>query len=359
MPTTLTTDAQPIALPFTNIHLTQAINNLPPTFGQLAAEGFFPAEGIAGTVVEIDIVDGVITALPVRDPEAPSTVGRKDSERAIYMKVPSVPHLMTLTANDIRGILTRAGVVSGSAGAGNPATLASETNRYLERMRRKFDITIELMRMAALKGIIIDGEGTELYNLFTVFGVTQDTVDFDLDTSTTDVVAKCTEVVQLIEDSISDETFVGIEGRCSRSFFNKLISHPNVQKFWLQTEQAQMLANVMAGQDAQYRPREFVFGNIRFKEYTVNVPMWGGSSQRIIAADTCHFYPAGTMDSHATYVAPPVDIRVLTGGAAATDDLVHVTQEVLKHGAGIELKGQMNALPIWRRPKLLVKGITG
>jgi hypothetical protein len=83
--------------------------------------------------------------------------------------------------------------------------------------------------------------------------------------------------------------------------------------------------------------------------------MWGGTSARIVEANTGYAFPTGTVDSHITYAAPPLDIRVLDGEPAPEDDLIHITTEVMKHGAGIEFKAQMNPLPLWRRPNLLVK----
>jgi hypothetical protein len=146
-----------------------------------------------------------------------------------------------------------------------------------------------------------------------------------------------------------------IEARVSRQFFNLLVQHPKVEKFYLQAEQALNLVNLARGQDGSYRPRSFTFGNITFIEYSAVIPMWGGTSTPLIAATKGHAYPAGTQDSHVTYVSPPEDIRVLDGSAADVADAIHITTEPMKHGKGVEMLGQMNALPIWRRPKLLVE----
>jgi hypothetical protein len=116
-----------------------------------------------------------------------------------------------------------------------------------------------------------------------------------------------------------------------------------------------MLANIARGQDGGYRPRRFEFGGITFIEYPAVVPFFGGTATRLVTNGEGHAYPAGTMDSHTTYVAPPEDIRELDGSAASVDDLIHITTEPMKHGKGVEMLGQMNALPFWKRPKLLVK----
>ncbi|MDP1738909.1 MAG: major capsid protein [Caulobacter sp.] len=349
MTTTVITDTPEIVLPFTGVHYTNAINQLPSQFGQMAAEGMFPVEPMASALVEVDISAGVISALPVTDPEAPSTFSRKNTEEARYFRVPNISHLHTLKAADIRGILEKA------ARSANPKTLIGETNKELIKLRRKADITLELMRTSALKGVVVDGAGTEIYNFFTAFGVTKKVVYFDLGTTTTKVLDKCQEVIGHIEDNLSDETMTNVAAKVSTQFFNKLIGHAKVEPYWLNWQAASALANPATIMDGQYRPRIFTFGNITFVENSANVPMWGGSSSRIITAGLGHAYPVGTGDTHYTYAAPPVDIRALNAPGSSDTDLLHVTDKYLDHGAGLELKGQMNCLPLWRRPALLVE----
>lgn len=349
MSTNVVTDTQPIVLPYTSVHYTNAINQLPSQFGQLAAEGMFPVESMSGPIVEVDIENGVISALPVTDPEAPSTFAKKNTGHALFFRVPNISHLHTIRAADIRGMLQKANRRA------DPKTLAGEVNKELAKLRRKADITLELMRMSSLKGVLIDGAGNEIYDFYNAFGVTKKVVYFDLGTAGTNVLDKCQEVIGHIEGNLSDETMTNVVAKVSTQFFNKLIAHAKVEKFWLNWQAAQALANPATIADGQYRPRVFTFGNITFVEYSANVPMWGGTSSRIIEAGKGHAYPAGTGDTHYTYAAPPVDIRALDMPGSSDEDILHVTDKYLDHGAGLELKGQLNAMPLWRRPALLVE----
>lgn len=350
MSTNVITQNDTIVLPYTNVELTSAVNNLPPTFGRLNAAGMFAPVGLATSIVEIDIENGVISALPVTNDGKPSTVAKKDTGNALFFKIPNISHLDNIMAGEIRNMLMIYNRTK------LPATLATLMNKRLQqRMRPKFDITLELMRMSSLKGQIIDGAGTVLYDLFTAFGVAQPTVNFQFSSDTFDVRKACGAVVGLMEDNLSDEVMTGVKAYVDSGFFDKLVGHPRVEKFYLNWQASEELSNPKRGTDGTYRPRTFAFGNVLFEEYRANVPMWGGGNQRIIDADTGHAFPMGTIDSDATYTAPPLDVRELDGSAAGTDDLIHITTELLKHGEGQELKGQMNALPLWRRPKLLVK----
>lgn len=349
MDTTVTTVSSPVSLPFTDIELTDAINNLPTPFGQLTGEGFFPGEGIASQTFEVDIIDGVLSALPVTG-DGPPTVAKHDSMNARIFKVPSIQHFDNIKAADVRGWLQMA-----NRARNGPETLATLMNRRLQRFKQKFNLTWELMRMGALKGQIVDGKGAMVLDLFKAFEITEKVVYFDLTNANADIQGACDQIYALITDDLSDETMDTVEARVSRDFFNALITHPKVEKFWLQAEQALQLANAVRGEDGGYKPRRLTLHNVTFIEYSAVVPMWGGTNAPIIAAGTGHAYPKGTMDTHYTYIAPPEDIRKLDGSAAGVEDAIYVTTEPLKHGKGVEMLGQMNALPFWRRPKLLVK----
>ena len=61
-------------------------------------------------------------------------------------------------------------------------------NKKLALSAFDLDATLEFLRIGALKGIILDADGsTVIFNLFTEFGVVQQTVDMNLDAGTTNV----------------------------------------------------------------------------------------------------------------------------------------------------------------------------
>ena len=61
------------------------------------------------------------------------------------------------------------------------------------------------LRMGALKGVILDADGSELVDLFDAFEITQQSVAFDLGTTGTNVKAKCGTVLSTIEDNLKGE----------------------------------------------------------------------------------------------------------------------------------------------------------
>jgi hypothetical protein len=344
MSTTVITDSGEFNFPFTGLDMTTAINTLPSLWGALRAR-MFPAEALATSYVRIDISSDVIYALPVG-----KSIARNGSAEGRIIEVPSIIHYDNLTANDIKNMLAMA------SRSGDKAleTMANQLNKKLGLFKTKFELTHEIMCTSALKGIVTDGAGYEIINLFTAFGVTKKQVFFDLADATTDIKGHCRRVRDLIVKDLSDETMTIIEAEVSPDFFDALTQHAKVEKFYQNSEHFRALANVGQQREGNYRYREFLHENILFKENPAIVPFKSGAAP-LIAAGKGHAYPAGTRDSHKTFISPPDDINVLNGGAANPDDAIHITEKLLDHGEGIELKGQMNALPLWNRPKLLIE----
>ena len=89
-------------------------------------------------------------------------------------------------------------------------SLAGVMARHLETMRNKHAITLEHLRMGALKGVILDADGSVIYNLYDEFQIGQATVNFELGkvvsgkwvSSDTDVRGKCSTVLRHMEDSL-------------------------------------------------------------------------------------------------------------------------------------------------------------
>ncbi len=336
-------------LPYTDVEMSETINNLPTQFGQLEAEGFFPDKPSATQYIQINSINGVLTALPVTG-DGPPSIKKHGTANARIIKIPTIKHQDDVMAADIRNWLD----LARASGTGQPETFAAMFNDRLADFKANFTLTRELMRMSALKGIVIDGAGNELINLYQAFEITPKIVYFDLDNANSDIDAACDQVITLITQDLSDEVMTSVEVRVSRSFMGKLTRHPKVKEKYLNWQGAENLANAVRGTDGGYKPRAFEYGNLYFKEYGAVVPMWGGTSQPIIAAGKGHAYPAGTQKTHKSFVAPPDDVRILDGRTFNAEQPIYITTEEMKHGAGVEILGRMNAVPIWSRPKLLV-----
>lgn len=322
---------------------TQELMIIPNQWGLINSLGIFGAgEGISTTTVTIEQIDESL-GLMTDTVRGQRNQVSKDATRKIHTF--AVPHFTLddyISPKDIQD--KRA---FGSEGA---ESLAAVRLRKLERIRRSHAATMEFARAKALTtGDVYAPNGTVSINAYTDFGITRKEVDFDMDTSTTDVVAKGEEVIAHIQDNaLSGEISYEIIALCSPTFFARVISHAstkNAYQYYSSTQE--VLRNRVANGAG---PREFSHGGIRYIEYRGNF----GGTQMIPAGDA-YFLPVGTMDTFETYFAPADKLDLVnTIGQEA-----YVFEYRDPKGNKIEIESEANFLNLVRRPQVVVRGYTG
>ncbi len=345
-----------ILLPYDDVELTQQVNRIPNMFGLLNALNIAPSEPKSAKYVRIGYRDGQIYVLAAEPRGAPGDVGPNDSEGSIIVEIPHFPHIDYIAADDIDGVLE---IVNGQI---TPASLDREIARKLENIRRKHSITREYVRLGMLKGLIKDGKGRTLYDIFDVFDITKKVVDFTLGTASTNVMDKCEEVRDHIQANLRGETSTGIEAIVSPSFFSKLVSHTNVEKFWLQAQNSAVHSEISRSMLGGNWGRVFLFGEILWREYKGSLPVKDASGaitqEPNIAANKGHAYPTGTQDMMRTFDGPVFHINRMNQAIDPAAEPIFITTEEMKHGMGIEMKSQSNMLAINKQPECQVEVTT-
>ena len=318
--------------------LTQAINLFPLQYGRISAMGLFRDEFLPVRNFVVDEISGTLSLLPTTSWGGPPTVASKLTRKARPIAIPQTAHEDHLDPNDLQDVRA----FGSDTAADMPAMSMA---RKLARMRARHDITAEFRKISCLKGIILDADGsTTLLNLFTEFGVSQVTVDFDLGTSSTDVRAKCMAVKRNIEDNLLGDMMSGVRAVVSQEFFDKLVAHPSVQDAYANYQ----LAAERLGGDMR---SGFDFGGIIFEEYRAKATTPAGSVVRFIAANEGHAFPVGTMNTFTNNFAPADFMETVNTVALP----FYAKSEMIKFERGLDLHTQSNNMPFCARPKVLTK----
>jgi hypothetical protein len=90
--------------------------------------------------------------------------------------IPHIPHDDVVLPEEVQGIRAFGSETEMDA-------LANLMAQKLQTMRAKHAITLEHLRMGALKGVILDADGSTLYDLYQEFEITPKVVNFALTTS--------------------------------------------------------------------------------------------------------------------------------------------------------------------------------
>lgn len=206
-------------------------------------------------------------------------------------------------------------------------------------MRRNLDATIEYQRMGAIKGQILDADGsTVLLDLFTTMGVAQQTKAMVLGTAGTKVKQKVTEAIRLMEDELGGMMYQGARALCSRSFFDSFTNHSSVEAAFDRWQNGEMLRTD--------NRKGFYFCGVFWEEYRGKV-----GSVDFVGDGDAYLVPEGVPDLFVTNFAPADYMET-----ANTNGLPYYSkQEALRMNKGVEVEAQSNPISICTRPRSIIK----
>lgn len=322
--------------------MTKAVNIIPNAYGRVRDLGLFKREPVRTRTVIVEELNGRLTLLKTQPNGAPAPKAKHGKGKIRSFVVPHIPFEDQIFPDDIQGV--REGGT-----ASDTKTLVTEMTKRLTTMRGSHAITEEFHLVGALKGIVLDADGDVLYNWFDEFGITQKVLTFALANDGTDVTSKCREVLRHIEDNLMGEVMSGVRCLCGQNYFDALIAHPNVEKFYVGHAEALNLTG--SGVD----PRKgFNFGGITFEEYRAKATdPETGTLREFIGDDDSHFFPEGTQDTFKVHDAPANYMETVNTYGVP----IYAKQTADPKGKHVDINTEANPLTICRRPGVLVKGL--
>jgi len=315
--------------PFTLTSLTAAIQTAPYQPGRLEQMGLFgAAEGITTTTVMVEQYDNVLALVPVSQRGGPASQSKHGSRKIFTFSVPHLKPEDHMTADEVLGIRAFGSETEEESVAKVVAT-------RLSGMRRNIEYTKESFRMMALKGQTVDAAGNTV-DLFAQFGVSQETIDFELDNTAAVIRTKILDLMTKIEDSLGGLTFTGIRVLCGKDFWASLIEHKSVKESYLAT----LAANTLRGD-----PRmEFEFGGVIFERYR-------GTAAVKVADNEAYAVPEGVVDLFIARNAPADYIE--TVGTVGQD--MYAKQWIPEPARAVHMEAQANPLFLCTRPNAIKK----
>jgi hypothetical protein len=313
---------------FTLTELTATTLKLPYVPTRLADLGLWDEAGIATLDAWIEEFQGTLELVDVKPRNAPGQVLIAEKRTGRSFRIAHLPEQDNLMADEVLGVR--------AFGSQDMAmTLTMLLNQRLAKARRNIDYTIESHRVQNLLGNFIDANGSAI-NAFTTFGVSQQTIQMQLTTGTTAVRSKCLTIIEAVEDALGGLPFTGILVLCGKNFWPAFITHPNVEKFFL---------NYIQAADLRGDPRmAFEFGNITWERYR-------GTSAVKIPDGEAYAIPLGVPGLFITRFGPANYIETTNTMGLP----YYAKSEPLELGKGIKLEMQSNPLNLCTRPAAVIK----
>lgn len=322
---------------FSLSQLTLAMNDLPYTPSRIRDMGLFSEQGISTTSISIEKVGQTVKLVASAPRGSRGQTQSADKRNLRSFNIVHLPQSDAVVADEIQNLR--------AFGAETEVqTLQTVVNQKLGNMRTNLDVTIEFQRMGALKGQVLDSDGTTvLLDLYQEFGVTQQTQDMGLDSDSTKVKLKCTEVQRMVESALGGLTYNSLTAFCSPGYFDALVGHPAVEKAydrWMDGEFLRVQQRNMNGGGG------FWYGGIFWEEYRGQV-----DGIDFIDDGEAFVVPGGVPSLFKTYYGPADYMDTVN-----TVGLPYYARQYMRQdGKGVELESQSNPLHLNTRPRSVVK----
>lgn len=321
---------------FNLVSLTTSINKLPFKPKRIADMGLFSTQGVNTNTVIIEEDKGMLALLPSKTRGEAGTLHRRSLRTVRSFVIPHIPYEDRIEAASLQGVRK-------FGSEDQTDSVVAVVNDRLKKMKQSHETTLEWLRIGAIHGKVIDGDGTtELYDLFSEFGVSAPSdVDFLLGTDTTQIRNLLLGVKETIEDGLGDEGYDHIHAFCGKTWFKAFVEHPEVKYAYQYFQDGQMLRN---------DPRAgFEYAGVTFEVYRGKI-----GTKSFVADGDVRFFPVGTPDLFVTFFGPAdFNETVNTIGLP-----MYAKQEPMEFDRGTKLHTQSNPLPICTRPLTLVRGHT-
>jgi len=311
--------------------LTASINESPAVPGRIGALGLFEEDGIQSTSVQIEKDGDTLALVAAGERGAEGQVVTGDKRVMISFSTVHLPQVAYIGADEIQGVRAFGTTTE-------LQVMQDVVNRRLNKMRRQLDATHEWQRVGALKGQIIDADGTKvLVDILQQFGIQQSVVAMKF-TTEADLRNPSLAATEIVEDAMGNTTWSGVRALCGRNFWKKLITHKSVTSTYLNTQQAAQLRG---------DPTDtFDFGGITWERYKGRMNGVGfidDEEALLVPQDVpelliSRFAPADYMETVNTPGLP-----------------YYAKQEIMRFGKGVALEAQSNPIHLPTRPKAIVR----
>ena len=317
---------------FSVVSLTKAIEDTPFVPGRVGQLGIFSEEGVSTTSISIEKVGSTVSLVPAASRGSSGRPMGNDKRQMIPFTATHLPQRASILADEVQNLR--------AFGSETEVETAQRLmNRKLAKMRRDLDTTIEYQRIGAIKGSILDSDGTtELLNLHTAFGTSVTSHNMVLGTAGTPVRNKVIEARRKMEAALGGLTYSGARVLCSASFFDALVGHSKVEAAFDRYMNGEFLREDQRG--------GFYFAGVFWEEYRGQV-----GTTKFIADGEAWMVPEGVPDLFVTNYAPADYMETVNTLGQA----YYAKQEPKDFGKGIDVETQSNPIHICTRPAVPVK----
>lgn len=278
------------------------ITQTPLQYGYINSMNLFDVKSTSQTAIVFDKDYRTVTLLPqVKRGSNASTEGHERTADTFSLPLAYFKHEDRLTTEDIQGWRV--------PGSTDDETIGRATAEKMSDMRLAWDQTNEYMKLQAIKGVFKTPDGKVMADMYSEFGITQNSVDFKLGTSTTNVDQKIRLLKSGIAKSVMNGGAIGgVQVLVDPVFYDKLISHPAIKNAY-QFFMANGAGNAALRDDTTTYYKwgisdYFTHRGITFVSYDATFNLPNGTTEVAFTDSTGIALPLGVRDMFRGYNGP-------------------------------------------------------
>lgn len=330
---------------FSVTSLTDAISDKKVRPGRLGELGLFSTTSVTTLTIALESIGDTIQLV------APSPRGTPGETRELPKRAVrnlSIPHFQrdwSVVADEVQGIRAY----------GSESQLMTVQGLVAQKISvniADLDLTDEYSRIGAIQGIVTY-KGGEKLNLFTEFAVAQPAeTAFGLTAaSPVDGALRkaCVAKIREARKALGGVPFDYLHAFCGDTFFDQLLSHPEVRETYKGWGEAQILRESYIGKNRSSNAM-FEFGGIVWENYGA-IDSEGDGAMLGITAGQAKFVPMGVPGLFRTYYAPADYMETVN----TLGQRLYAKQWPMQNGKGVHGETQTNALHIATRPGALLR----
>lgn len=287
---------------FKNSDFVDSISQVPLQYGFINSQNLFNVKSTNQQAIVFDRDYAQVTLLPqVNRGAKASTENHERKVDTFALKLAYFKHEDRVTNEDVQGWRT--------PGSTDSETYGRVTAEKMTDMKRALDQTNEYMKLSALKGVFKTPDGTVMADMYANFGIAQQTIDFTLGTSTTNVDSILRQLKKAVATNVMNGGAIsGVSVLVDPLFYDKLISHPNIKAAY-QFYMANGAGNsVLRDDNTSYMQwgitDAFSLRGIQFVSYDATFNLPNGTTETAFAASSGIAYAQGVRDLFRGYVGP-------------------------------------------------------
>lgn len=308
--------------------------------GLIGSLGIFEPVPVRTRTVWVDRRVGEVNLIQTSANGAPPEELIRDSRSAVPLQAVRLAKGATIYASEIaswRAFDTES----------EQTVVMTEYARRMQRVRQDMEYTHEKHRLGALQGILLDADGSTIYNYATEFGESiPAATSFELDVNTTDVRGICAALIRSVARAAKGAWIDGrtqLHALAGDAFFDALINHPQVRETYLNwSAAADLRGNAAFG--------AFQYGGITFHNYRGS----DDNTEIAVATNTAKFFPVGAMDVFKHVMAPADEFIQYVGAPGQNIYSMNITDR--DRNAWVRNEQYSYPLYICQRPGLLRAG---